>query len=526
MSERMPSFCTRFHWENFRSRFFGIFSWTLAATAVAKGSALLHGYSMDDYPGVLRYQPSLESLLFEKGSRGRFGSALLTSGLQQIDLNPAYSVMIFVVCSILVSALFATLVVRFWNLDRKGWLAPAMACIIANHPYTAELFTFRLALGVAIFPVGMLCLMLIPRRWSAGLLATGSVVFAVLLSIYQLALHSGLMIVLVGAAIWLARYQALGNRLGWTPRVLALLSPRQLLRHRNTALLGSIALGTVLYVAMMIALATSLRVDLAPRTQLVHLSQWGTRASAVFTELQSRLFEPNPLITSGTQWMLLLLLTAAVAGQVARTRGWSRRLPPLLTPSILLLLGAALLWSFGVLLVTEEFWPTSRVLAHTGIFWAGVLAIARLGLNRSLRGALGGLAVVIVLSFVGANNRILGDQLRLNLRDAHKVNRVIGRLESMPGFPAVRVVAIVGGSWTYPLRLSSADHDLNISAFAADWARVELLAEVSGYDLRPAIEEAQIAAAAAYCRAREPWPGPEATAIVENLAIVCLEAPP
>jgi hypothetical protein len=526
MSEHMRRTCTRSNWGNFRGRFLGIFSWTLAATAVAKGSALLHGYAMDDYPAVLRYQRSLGWLLLEKGTSGRFGSALLTSGLQQVDLDPAHSRMIFVAASILLSALFAVLVVRFWNLDRRGWLAPAMACIIANHPYTAELFSFRLALGGAVFSFGMLCVMLIPRRWSAGLLAAGSVFFALLLSIYQFALHSGLMIVLVGAAIWLARYQALGSRLGWPRRVLVLLSPRRLLRHRNAALLATMAIGTALYVVITIALATSLRVDLGSRTQLITASQFGARASVVFTELKTRLLEPSPLITSGTRWMLLLLLAALVAGLLRRTRVGSRALPPLLTLSILLLLGASLLWSFGVLLVTEEFWPTPRVLAHTGIFWAGVLAIAQLGLGRRLRGALGGLTVLLVLSFVGSNSRILGDQLRLNLRDTHKANRIIARLESMPGFPAVRVVAINGGSWTYPLRLRSTDHDLNVSAFAAEWPKVGLLAEVSGYDLQPATEAVQIAAAAAYCRGRQPWPGPESTAIVGDLAIVCLEAPP
>jgi hypothetical protein len=63
---------------------------------------------------------------------------------------------------------------------------------------------------------------------------------------------------------------------------------------------------------------------------------------------------------------------------------------------------------------------------------------------------------------------------------------------------------------------------MNISAFGADWAKVALLREVSGYDLKLAKADAQKAAAAAYCGGVPPWPGPGSVTIRDGLAILCL----
>lgn len=505
----------------FRKSFIRIFSLTFAVTALAKGAAFLPGYSIDDYGRVLQSPQSLALLLLGKGEKGRFGSGLLNWLLELLQLDPAYSHVFFVGCSILVSALFAALVVRFWNLDRNGWLGPAMACMVANHPYTAEIFTFRSAIGIAIFPLALLSLLLIPRRWSPGLVTAGSVLFALALSIYQLALHSGLMIVSVGAAIWLTRYLMLGNARGWPRRIVSLLSLRRLARHRNTALLACLVFGSALYAALALALAAGLEVGLSSRTRILPVQHWGGRVHEVCAELELRLLEPG-LVAPLAEWLLLLVLAGAVAGLLWHTRNWFRPRPPLLAASIFLLLLASFVWSLGTLLLLEEFWPAPRVLAHVGIFWAGVLAVAYQGWGRRGRTALAAAAVLIVLSFVGSNNRIFDEQLRLNRRDALKANRIVARLEALPGFSNVRVVAVDGINWTYPLRFETTDHDLNVSAFAADWAKAALLAEISGYDLELAEEAPQIAAAAAYCRGLEPWPGPRSVTIRNGLAIVCL----
>ncbi|HEV7509614.1 MAG TPA: glucosyltransferase domain-containing protein [Thermoanaerobaculia bacterium] len=511
------------HCRGFGRSFNRVFLLTLVVTALAKGAALLPGYSIDDYQPLLRNAPSFALLLLKKGGRGRFGSALLNWCLHLLQLEPAHSRFFFTCCSIAGSALFAALVVRYWSLEKNRWLAVAMACIVANHPFTAEIFTFRLALGIAIFPFAILSLLLIPRRWSPRLVLAGSALFAVALSFYQMVLPYGLMIVVAGAATWLTRYLVLGNASGWPQRVVSLLSVRRLARHRNTALLGCILLGTALYTALTFTLALALRVQLMPRTQILPVHQWGERARGVVEELKLCLIEPNPLLSHLTQGMLLLVLLSALVGLCWRTRSWFRRArPSLLVLSIVALLFASLVWSLGALLFLAEFWPSPRVMAHVGIFWAGTLAVSYQCFGPRVRVALTGLSVLIVLAFIGSNNRIFDEQRRLNARDAYKANRIVARLETAPGFLDVRLVAVDGVAWTYPLRVGTLDHDLNVSAFGAEQAKADILAEVSGYDLVPTEDEAQIKAAAAYCRGVDPWPGPRSVTIEDRLAIVCL----
>jgi hypothetical protein len=515
-AEKLP------HCRGFRNSFARVFSLTLAVTALAKGAAFLPGYSIDDYSRMVHGAQSVTQLVVEKGEKGRFGSAFLSWCLHLVQLDPVGARVFFVACSIVVSAFFAALVVRFWGLDRNGWLAPAMACLVANHPYTAEIYTFRAAIGIAVFPLALLSLLLIPRRWSPRLLAVGSALFAAALSIYQLVLHSGLMIVSVGAALWLARYLTLGGARGWPRRIVSLLSIQRLARHRNTSLLVCLVLGTVLYAVLSAILAAGLHMDLSSRTSLLPIPQWSERAHTVAAELESRFWGPDPILAPLTQRMLLLVLAGSLAGLLARTRGWLRPRTPLLALSVLALLLASLVWTLGTLLVLAEFWPAPRIMAQVGIFWAGVLALSHQYLGRRARPALAALAVLAVLSFLGSNLRVLDEQRRLNLRDADTANRIIARMEAMPGFSEVRFVAVDGAAWSYPLRFGTVDHDLNVSAFGAAWAKVSILAEISGYDLELAVDEDQIQTAALYCHGLDPWPGPRSVTIQGTMAIVCL----
>lgn len=154
----------------------------------------------------------------------------------------------------------------------------------------------------------------------------------------------------------------------------------------------------------------------------------------------------------------------------------------------------------GLILVLQDFWPASRVLSHSGIFWGGVLAIAYCCSGPGVRRGLALLSLVVALSFLGASNEIFSDQVRLNLRDALATNRMIARLEALPGFGEVESVAIHGTFWRYPLGFRSTEYDMNVSAFGAGWAQLSILREISGYNLKPAADQASMDAAAAYCQ--------------------------
>ncbi|MFY9822090.1 MAG: glucosyltransferase domain-containing protein [Thermoanaerobaculia bacterium] len=501
-----------------------LFACFMAVTAVAKGLALLPKYSIDDYY-LLQIQPRVRIMI----QQGRFGQALLVGLLRALRLDPGYCYVFFVVVAIATWALLALAVVRWWGLKRRGWLPIAAGCLIAVHPFTTEIFTFRTALGTSTLALTLFSLLLLPRRWPPRQIVAGTALFALTLSIYQVVLHFALMILLLGGACGIARYLAIGAKLGWSRRWAGLCTWDRIRRHRQTALATCIALGTGVYFLASRAVLAFSGFPAIARTQFLPVAGVGKRLAEVETLLQARLLLPDPLLSPLAQQLSLLLLVMAVGGLLARKAAWGPRRSALLTWAAVGLIAAGLIWSVGLILVLEEFWPVARVMSHIGVFWAGVLAVAWLVSGRWRRAVLAGAATLVILSFIGSDNRILDDQQRLNQRDAMTANRIVARLESLPRFREIETVAVKGGSWRFPQRIATADHDMNISAFGAEWSKVQLLNEISGYRWKWGPDEllampgkAETRLAEEYCRDVEPWPGPQSVAIQDRLAIVCL----
>lgn len=486
--------------------------------------ALLPKYSIDDYY-LLQIQPRVRIMI----QQGRFGQALLVGLLRALRLDPGYSYVFFVVVAFATWAFLALAVVRWWGLRRRGWLPVAAGCLIAIHPFTTEIFTFRTALGTSTLALTLFSLLLLPRRWPPRQIAAGTALFALTLSIYQVVLHFALMILLLGGACGIARYLAIGAKLGWSRRWAGLCTFDRIRRHRQTALATCIALGTGVYFLASRAVLAFYGFPAISRTQFIPVAGVGRRLAEIKTLLQARLLLPDPLLSPLAQQLSLLLLVMAVGGLLARKAAWVPRRSALLTWAAVGLIAAGLIWSAGLILVLEEFWPTARVMSHIGVFWAGVLAVAWTVSGRWRRAALAGAATLVILSFIGSDNRILDDQQRLNQRDAMTANRIVARLESLPRFREIETVVVKGGSWRFPQPIATADHDMNISAFGAEWAKVQLLNEISGYrwkwgpdELQAMPGKAETRLAEAYCRGVEPWPGPQSVAIQDRLAIVCL----
>jgi hypothetical protein len=501
-----------------RRRTLRVFLLSLAVTALAKGAAFLPGYSIDDYYLVLQEKPLPSAL-----SQGRFGQDALVRLFRLLELDSQSGRVFFVAFAILVSSLLATSIVRYWNLAAAGWLPVAAAAIISIHPFTTEVFTFRAALGIIMCSLALLVPLLALRRWSPAGVAAGACLFAFTLSVYQMVLQYCVMIVLMDAAIGLSRVLVVGSASRWPPRVASLLSWRRLARHRNTALLACAALGTAAYMLVNAVARRLLHVALGKRFGLLSRHETGERARAVWNVLSYRFLAPSPLLSQFAKGLLLLLLLAALVGLAVRARPWLlQRRSVLLLPAVAALLAVAAVWTVGIVMVPQTFWPVPRVMSHVGVFWAGTLAIAYRCAGTRIRWALALLSLLIVLAFIGSSGRILDDQLRLNARDAAKASRILARLEALPGFTGTEPVAVNGTSPDFPLRFRTHDMDMNLSAFSADWAKLAILREISGYDLKPAEDQAQKAAAAAYCREVGPWPGPQSVIIRDRLAIICL----
>lgn len=480
----------------------------LALTLLAKGGALLPGYAVDDY-GASADGPG--GLLVDVLEKGRVGHWLFLRIVMALQVEPNAAQIFFVSFSIAAYAFFGLAVARFWEVHGNGWLPVAAASIVANHPYTCEIFTFRVGVSLAAFVLALLSLLLFlasrPRRH----LLLGAVVFALALLLYQIALHFALMIVLMGAAIALCRH--LQNRPARRP----------LLENRNIRLLLFIVFGGILYVLAGVLFGRLIGIDnvyfgiLPPSGILPRLAE----ATAYILKTFAR---PNVLVPPAIQVTFGLVVGCLMIGLIrVASRQPVRGSSFGLAVCIVLLLGCALLWSIGVFLFIEGWWPVPRSMAHVGIFWAGCLVLAALTMPlRSVTVGLSAAAVVTLISFVGVNEHILNEQHRLNRRDLLQADRIIARLEALPGFDAIRRVAFVGGRAWYPIGLQRTQWgDLNISAFGTPWSQVNLLREASGYNLLWSKDPQETAAAEAYCAGAEPWPAQGSVALRGDVAFIC-----
>ena len=484
---------------------------------LAKGGALQYAYGVDDWAFALR-----SSIVREQLAQARFGGAGLSRLLQGLNGESVHSPLAWVAVLIAVQALFGALIARHWHLERRVVLGIAAASLIAIHPYTCESLHLRSAIAHTAVSQGLLLLLLIPQRWTVRRLAAGAVVFAAALSLYQLMLHYLVMAAIVGSAVAWGRYLRFAGRHGWSDRVRRVASWRRILRHKVTALWICAVGGTALYGVATLLYLWRFPVVLTSRTKLLALDVLRERARQVAHRLAEILIGQDPLVTRLAQGILLALLGLALVGLVRWLRRGAVLRSSAAAGAAALGLGAGLIWSLGMTLVIQEFWPAPRIVAPIAIVSAGALALASLLNGRLVRRVSLAGALIVLLSFIGTDNRIFSEQVRLNQRDRLTANRIVERLENAPGFAAQLPVVVHGTRWRYPLALRTTTFDLNISAFGAPWSKVEVLREVSGYALSGATS-AQKAAAAEYCGTVEVFPAPTSVVVRDGLGIVCLE---
>lgn len=465
------------------------------------------GYSIDDYGLVLHSAP--DQLFY---AQGRFVSLGLLRLLTALEVDPRHARVVFATLSIAALAAVGTLVARHWRVTRGKWLPVAVAAIVANHPFTVEIFTFRSALAAFAMPLLVMALLLVPRRWTPGLVAAGALIFAVALGVYQIVLQFAGMILLGGWAIDAARAVAAGApALRWVPRDVG---------HRRTGLLTACALGTSLYV-LVTAVAARLAGVATGGNALLPPGEIEQRWLAVVRVFQYRLLSGSPL--SGltvlrVQQALLAVALLAVLWRIASSRRRRGR-AAVLGVAVLGLFAACVFWTVGLVAVMHGWWPSPRAMAHSGVFWAAVVAVASHTLGRPLRMVVSLLSALLLFSYLGINNRALQDQWRLNVRDLLKARSIISRLEALPGFATVDQIALHGAEGRYAVPYATADMDLNSSAFGPWYSTVWLLVESSGHALRPADDPT---VAARFCSGREPWPAAGSVGVEGRVAVVCL----
>ena len=486
------------------------FAYALVLALLAKYQSIFSfNYSVDDYHQTLHGLGSLSSSLI---GQGRFGLLWLSNAFNAIGYEPGFSPLLSVSLSVFLTVWIGNAILRLWQVDMPDITRALCIFMIAGHPYTSEIVTFR---GIAIYHVIAFAVafaaMVLTRASVAGIIVPAFVLSAAL-SIYQVPIAMIAVFLVVDLVI-----RSLRRLLEGDGRVSEVIKD-PIVRAR----IAVAVLGVILY-AVWLTISTWGRAP-DPRSVPLRVDAIPARIARAF-ELVWQHFVTGeayanslvPPLVLAIAWILVLLAIIVFAVRADSMRR-------ALTGSLLIVAGFAVasVAMLGPTLAAKALMLPPRVLVQIGVVWAGAATIVVLvGQQRSMAIATGLLAVAS-FSFIAVSQHIFVDQARVNVRDHTVAMLILERLLELEDFPEVRRIAFIGTRLEEaPMATATRHYGMNHSAYAAHWAIAPMLTELSGMRLRSA-GAAERERAAETCSTRPTWPAKEAVFVERQLAIVCL----
>jgi hypothetical protein len=469
----------------------------LVVLVVAWFPRLVPGFFASDDLFFLNHPADLETMV----RQGRPGQAALFALLAALGADPVHAGTLVNWVALVLLALAAAWLLRIWDVPPAP-VALLSVALVFVHPNLSETFSFRFTpVFFAMAMVLSLGGLLLARRGPWGWRILGGLLIAISFTVYQVTLNALLTVLALGVVLDCVRSEMPARRVlgAWAApaAVVALAAAGYLVVQRlGTAVLGSSVQGD--------------------RSRFLPLDEVPRRIDALGIVFR-RVLGGDLILSTRLLHALQLLLLAAVLGTVLVSLGRRRRW----SEAALAVVGvaAALVSVVGVIALLAEFWPSPRVLTSAGVFWAGMLLVLGASLGGRWRWLPGAVAAVLLLGYAGIDHRVASDQARLDVRELALANRIIQRLESLPGWDRLERVAIIGRGRAVPG--IPQEFDVNPSPLSVEWSQVNLLREVTDRRLAdPTPEERE--RATRRCAAVEAWPSPASVTIEGPLAVVCL----
>ncbi len=159
-------------------------------------------YAVDDYIQMISGLTSLRNALI---SQGRFGEYWLAELFSFIGFDPIRSPLLSMVLSIFLSTYVANAILRLWRVELPDVVRVLCIVIIAAHPYTSEILTFR---GIAIYHViayAVAVIAFLLARWSKVGVILPAFIFSAALTIYQVPLSLVAVLLCIDCSLRLLR---------------------------------------------------------------------------------------------------------------------------------------------------------------------------------------------------------------------------------------------------------------------------------------------------------------------------------
>jgi hypothetical protein len=490
-------------------------SWLLLALA-CKGRALAGGYAVDDY--MMSADADVAALVFGEGRYllAALFSVFQKSGINIVDLGPLAVVSVLILHVATIGS-----ILRFlsFKMPYKYMLGPG--ALMLAHPYTAEIYTFRMAMPA--FAVALLSIIIsleIVKKYAgprSTIMAACAIVCGLLT--YQIVLN----------------YLAVVLIFSFTIALFTNCASQQEARSRNhmrrtARLISALLIAVFAYVLIIYTVSAVFGIKADERATLISFSAVSDRFHRICDSLTIVYMRHEPIFPRWMKFTQLILLIVSWGTFVAKRSLKKEKKVLSFYIACLSVIGPCLvLLSLGVIVFFKGWWPVPRVISHVSV-------IIGLSYYLTLYGAfvdgattdridtlLQRLSWLLTIAFIGVNLSIFADQQRINSWDKALGDRIISRLETLPGIKSVEAVHFVGGHNAFPLGIRFSQGDLNISAWGPSWAQRYVVNSISGYNWRKASGEEE-QAAKNYCRLSEPWPLPNSVVILRDLAIVCLSS--
>lgn len=494
---------------------FTIFVIAMIVSLAAKGGSLFSlSYSIDDFINISSPMKHSNNIYGYIG-QGRFGMALLSRLVYfmggSAPLTNTFYGLLYMITLIWVGLI----VCRIWKLSNDLMISLLVVLFVIIHPYQAEVFTFKITPLYAVVPFFLAYIGFYFSKFDLKTFFWTNCCIIFALSIYQIVLNYIFLTLCLALVLEISRQYRANNSINW----------QQLKYDTNLwPRLVTVCSSVIVYLIInkIVQYTFHVNINSDPRSQFITVHDLLYRVIEIKKTLINVFIMTEPIFPLSLKIILnsLIVLAMLLSGKQILTQriGITKIIHFFLIFSMLLLATFSVL---GVILPMKSWWPVPRVLSAASLLWAGIVGLVYLNSGERFKLIVITLSIIVLFGFIGINNHIFIDQMRLNMRDLHKANRIIERLESYPEFSKVQRVAVVGGFWGYPSPIYTMQGDMNISAFYPSWSKVNILREVSGYNFIDATPDDN-KKAEQYCKDAPIWPHPDSVKIDGNLGIVCL----
>jgi len=474
----------------------------LAIVALARAQAAVDiTYASDDYRQIINGLGSIAHALV--ADQGRVGEYVLFKVFDFFGFDPGRSPIISLLLSVVLAVWVGNGALRILAPNLPHWPRALIISIIAAHPYTIEILTFRgifiyhiISYAVAIYAI------LIARMHVLWIVAA-SFIFSIALTIYQIPLSLVSTLLVVELSLSMIRW-CLG-------------SDRIIDRNYYARILTCV-FGLLLYLVWL--RLTSGNGGGHPRSSIVDISEIPGRIWLGINLLYGHMVDGSvfwvPVVPIPIMLLPAIFLCVAIIELIIKLKARAA-MPVLVIIATPIIGGLAML---GMPLLTKLLFIPTRVIPHISLLWAwSALILWAVMRGRLPRDLFTSLLILIVFIFVVQDNQLFTDQSRMVVRDHYLALRVYDRIEQIN--PKPERVIFVRGQTPPTGMVDTTNYGLNDSVLLYPWSAPYMLTELTGTPFSPATAQEEIEARA-HCGETPRWPAQDSVTIRGYLAIVCL----